>query len=178
MRFFHVQKTRGLTFVEVLVAVAIVAILATIVYASLGEARKKSRDAQRYSDMLNVQIALRLYKDSNGSYPSTGGAGTWWSVCPDGGSHGTTEANGYIPDLVPTYLPVLPTEPLGCSHGAGAVKGYIYSSNGTDYKFATDFTTEIGSECKPGMRFDDPNRGQGTGGFWFCSIFSPGAANW
>jgi prepilin-type N-terminal cleavage/methylation domain-containing protein len=68
MRFF-VSKKQGFTMIEVVVAIAIIGILATIVYASLGESRKKARDVQRVSDLQQVQLALRLYKDVHGFYP-------------------------------------------------------------------------------------------------------------
>ncbi len=181
MRFFNnTQKHKGFTMIEVVVAVAIIALLASVVILSIQEIKKKSRDAQRYSDMSNIELALRLYKDSNGEYPTTNNEQR--SVCTNGTdptARDITGPNGYIPNLAPTYLPVLPVDPSNCND-SGSVHGYFYRSNGTDYKFAIDFAAEKGSECEPGKKFDDPYPGRdaGTGELWFCSIFSPGAANW
>ena len=58
---------------EIIVVVAIVALLATVVIANISSARKKSRDTQRVSDMAQIQLALRLYKDANGAYPDIPG---------------------------------------------------------------------------------------------------------
>jgi len=65
------KAKRGFTLVEILVVIAIIGILASIVLASLSTARAKGRDAKRVSDLKEVQLALELYYDSNGSYPLT-----------------------------------------------------------------------------------------------------------
>lgn len=78
MRFFLSNK-KGFTMIELIVAFAIIGILVTIVYASVGESRKKARDVQRVSDLQQVQLALRLYKDVHGFYPGfqNDGSGTF-----------------------------------------------------------------------------------------------------
>lgn len=168
------HNRRGFTLIELLVVVAIISILSSLIFASLNSARMKARDAKRYSDLHQVQLALELYRQTNGSYPATNPliAGGWHSVCPVGGSFTTTGSSGYIPNLAPTYIGTLPTEPLGCV--GGAIKGYIYRSNGTDYKFSTDWTTEIGTYCISQRKFWDPARDVSA----FCSIYTPGAAAW
>lgn len=64
------KNTSGFTFVEVLVAVAVVAILATVAYGPLGDARKNGRDTQRINDIKQLQLAFRLYRDEFESYPT------------------------------------------------------------------------------------------------------------
>jgi len=58
-----------LIIVVLIVGVAIIGILASIVLASLNSARMKSRDARRVADIKQIQLALELYRDANGSYP-------------------------------------------------------------------------------------------------------------
>ena len=80
---------RGFTLIELLVVIAIIGILSSVVLASLNSARKKGRDARRIADIKQVQLALELYYDANGTYPAAGtGAGQF------GGTALT--ANGYI----------------------------------------------------------------------------------
>ncbi|OGC84749.1 hypothetical protein A3F55_02750 [Candidatus Adlerbacteria bacterium RIFCSPHIGHO2_12_FULL_53_18] len=171
------MHVRGFTLVELMVVVGIIGILSTIVVAGLGSSRKESRDAKRYSDLINVDIGLKLYYNDNGSYPSTGGS--WWTVCTNGADptpRDTSGANGYVPNLAPAYIAVLPTDPSGCVSG-GSFKGYIYRSNGTNYKLSTDWSAEVGTKCKLGQNFADPRRtteSQHT----FCSVYSQGAADW
>jgi len=63
------KNKKGFTLVELLVVVAIIALLASVVLASINTARAKSRDAKRFEDMHNFQDALDLYFNANGSYP-------------------------------------------------------------------------------------------------------------
>ena len=72
------QKTykRGFTLIELLVVIAIIGILASIVLASLDSARKKGRDARRIADLKQIQLALELYYDAHGQYPTAALEGT------------------------------------------------------------------------------------------------------
>ena len=58
----------GLVFV-VAFAPAIFGIFATTVLLQLNVARSKARDAMRITDVMQIQTAVELYYDDNGSYP-------------------------------------------------------------------------------------------------------------
>jgi len=64
------RSQRGFTLIELLVVIAIIGILASIVLASLNSARQKGRDAKRISDVKQLQLALELYYDGYGAYPT------------------------------------------------------------------------------------------------------------
>ena len=165
---------KGFTLIELLVVIAIIGLLASIVLVSMGGVRAKARDARRYQDLNQLQLAVELYYNDNGSYPSTGGA--WWSVCAGPcGPHDTSGANGWIPNLAPTYMGSLPTDPSGCV--GGSCDGYIYRSNGVDYKIAADWTAEVGDQCGQGKKFYDFRCGTNEK-CGFCSIWTSGAQNW
>ena len=71
MRFFASNKN-GFTMIELLVAIAIVGILASVIFATVQSGRKKAHDAARVHDLGQIQVALRLYKDANASgYPAS-----------------------------------------------------------------------------------------------------------
>ncbi len=59
----------GFTLIELLVVIAIIGVLSSIVLASLNNARQKSRDVRRISDLKQIQLALELYFDANSKYP-------------------------------------------------------------------------------------------------------------
>jgi type II secretion system protein G len=168
----RLNKIKGFTLIELLVVIAIIGLLSSVVLASLQTARAKARNANRFSDLVQVETALTGYFSDNGSYPSTGGG--WWSAC-DGSHTAKSSNNPYIPGLS-IWFQTIPTDPNGCN--SYALSGYIYASNGTDYKFATDWSAE-NNACPAGSTFYDPNRGNASpGNANFCSIYTPGAAQW
>jgi prepilin-type N-terminal cleavage/methylation domain-containing protein len=64
------QNKQGFTIVELLIAVVIVAILATLPVAAFSGAQQRGRDTQRVSDMNTIVKALEMYKIQTGSYPA------------------------------------------------------------------------------------------------------------
>jgi prepilin-type N-terminal cleavage/methylation domain-containing protein len=169
------NRKNGFTLIELLVVIAIIGLLASVVLASLASAREGARDARRYSDLKQVQLALALYRDKYGSYPVTSG---WWSACTTGAdatARGVSGPGGYIPNLAPEFIPELPLNPTGCI--GGSFDGYIYQSNGIDYKFAADWSADRGDRCRLGETFADPPRTSATS-HTFCSVYTSGAANW
>ncbi|MFA5644630.1 MAG: FISUMP domain-containing protein [Patescibacteria group bacterium] len=57
------------TLVELLVVIAIIGILATLAIVAIQNTRAKARDTKRIADVKQIQIALELYFNDNGSYP-------------------------------------------------------------------------------------------------------------
>lgn len=98
------KGTRGFTLIELLVVIAIIGILSAVVLTSLSSAREKARDARRVSDIKQIQLALELAYDTDGSYPATA---TW----------DTTVAN---------YMATVPTDPTTSA-------AYTYELNGSSY---------------------------------------------
>jgi len=98
-----VRKQKGFTLIELLVVIAIIGILATIVMVSLNTARAKARDARRISDVRQLQLALQMYYDSIGSYPTA------------------------LSLMVPTYISAEPFDPDGAAryqYCVSSAKGY------------------------------------------------------
>lgn len=68
MSFLYAHK-KGFTVIEVVVVAGIIAVLASVVLANMGEAKQKARDTQRVSDLQQIQTAVRVYRDLNSSAP-------------------------------------------------------------------------------------------------------------
>lgn len=78
-------KSRGFTLVELLVAITIVSIMASIGIVAYGGVQRSSRDAKRRGDIDNLATAIGLYYAANKSLPpgtagicSTYQGGTDW----------------------------------------------------------------------------------------------------
>jgi prepilin-type N-terminal cleavage/methylation domain-containing protein len=126
MSFFRVHKNSGFTIIEITVAIGVIAILSTAVYAGAGVIREKARDAQRKSDLEQIQLALRLYKEDFGTYP----------VINTGEKIG--DGSGALDASLASYLPSVPQDPKMSSD---ATYYYFYDSQ---------------SACAPqGPPFDD-----------------------
>ena len=103
------KRTKGFTLIELLVVVSLIGVLATLVLANLNAARQRGRDAQRKSDLRNIQTALRLYYNDFDNYPANM-AGNIAGCGADGTSiciWGDPFESG-----VQTYMSTLPTDPL------------------------------------------------------------------
>lgn len=55
--------------VELITVIVIIAILASIILKDLSSSQSKARDAQRISDLGQIQLALTLFNDRCGQYP-------------------------------------------------------------------------------------------------------------
>lgn len=121
----NIKYRKGFTLIELLVVIAIIGILAAVVLVSLNSARSKSRDARRLADVRQLQTALELFYNDNGSYPSE----TTNTATPGDGAAGFTFA---------TYLAAWPLAPIPADNPSGAATCtstnniYDYNATGTD----------------------------------------------
>ncbi len=63
------MSKKAFTLIEVLIVVAIIAVLASVVLVGLGPTQRIGRDARRISDLRQVQSGLELYFNKCGYYP-------------------------------------------------------------------------------------------------------------
>lgn len=66
-----IKEKTGFTLVELLVVMAIIAILTVITLGSFTESQKKSRDGARKANLKSLSEAINLYYTDTGSFPST-----------------------------------------------------------------------------------------------------------
>lgn len=69
------NRQRGFTLIELLVVIAIIGILASFLLVNFVGVRARARDAQRKSDLKQIQAALEFYRSDNGSYPDSASGG-------------------------------------------------------------------------------------------------------
>jgi len=125
------KRQKGFTLIELLVVIAIIGILSSVVLASLTTARMKARDAQRLSDLKQLELALQFYYDEHGYYPKE-----------SGGSNGKVGEGGGLDTMLSQYFSSgVPVDPLGPgnSNYYYYYDGLQWCTNGSDPKIAVIF---------------------------------------
>ena len=117
------MNKKGFTLLEMLLVIAIVGILSSVTVVNLSQLKAKARDANRISDVEQIQKVVEIYFDDYGEYPNTSCQGLAGIVgCASALNSGT-----WISDL----NMILPNDPI---HGQ---EGHIsdYSDNVHSYIF-------------------------------------------
>ncbi len=60
----------GFSIIELLTVIAIIGILAALIFPVMGTARRKARETQCITNMQEIHRALKLFKNDNGRYPA------------------------------------------------------------------------------------------------------------
>lgn len=111
---------KGFTLIELMVVIAIIAILSVIGITVFSSVQKSARDAKRRLDGKAIALALEQYKLQNGLYPQAG-----W-VYSDG-------SEPWIPGLDGTYMQEVPKDPKntgGAPYSGGFAYGYFAMNYG------------------------------------------------
>ena len=136
-KFFVKRRTSGFTLIELLVVIAIIGVLASIVLASLNQARQKSRDARRIADVKQIQLALELSYDgaSPPAYPVATASCSAAGVTP-------VLSRGLEVLVTSNYIPVLPRDPQNAS---------------TCYQYATNTSGTVNTTYHLGATLEQSN---------------------
>lgn len=116
-----IKKTKGFTFIEIMVVVTIIAMLAALVSTTVRYVRISGRDSKRVNDINEIRSALNLYYSKYSQYPTAVTPGQSFTI------------NGTI------YLSTVPTNPQpyddgSCADGSPSPE-YVYTqtSSGLSY---------------------------------------------
>jgi len=117
MQNYNPKFKKGFTLIELLVVVALIGVLATLVLANLNAARQRGRDAQRKSDLRNIQTALRLWYNDYGKYPpnvsgNIGGCGDTTEPPPLDFRNLCIWGDPFETDKGQVYMSTLPGDPI------------------------------------------------------------------
>ncbi|MFH1188798.1 MAG: type II secretion system protein [bacterium] len=63
------EKQKGFTLIEMLIVIAVITILAGVVFRGIQGVRESARDTRRIGDLTNVQSILEMYMNQCNHYP-------------------------------------------------------------------------------------------------------------
>jgi len=122
MKILSSSRKGGFTLIELIVVIAIIAILTGIIITNLVGSKAKSRDAKRGSDLSQISLALEEYFDRCDQYPANITNLAQSGGCPSGVTLGT-------------FITAIPNDP-----SSGNSYGYsVTGSPPTDYILYTTF---------------------------------------
>lgn len=153
-----VNSSKAFTIIELIVVISIIAMLSVLGLSTYSSVQVDARNAKRKEDLKEIQKALEIYKNENGSYPSTivGSSRQWYGLCnpnPWGPDDLTVDgADQYIPGLSPDYMQQLPKDPRDNTTNSSSARTqcqtnpnencYLYSSDGVDFKLLAHCSPE------------------------------------
>lgn len=130
---------RGFTLVELLIVVAIMAILSSITVGQFQTAKKKANDVSRKSDLNGVSKALQMYYADYGAMPGASSDGSG-KISVKGSD---VEWGGTFVDGTYVYMKVVPKE------NNTKLPAYCYKTDSTLKKYAlfAQLETTTDKEC-------------------------------
>jgi general secretion pathway protein G len=137
-RIKNSESEKGFTLIELLIVVVIIGILATLLMTNFVGIRQRGRDAQRKSDLRQIQASLELYRADQGKYPDT-----------------VPSCNSPLEVASSVYMQKIPCDPFAPTDPY--YYNYITLDNGTTYSI-TACLENLNDPQK-----DDPNNGQCDG---------------
>ncbi|MDQ5901158.1 MAG: ral secretion pathway protein [Patescibacteria group bacterium] len=138
---FKIKKNKGFTLIELLIAIAIIGVLTTLLMTNFVGIRQRARDAQRKSDIRQIQSSLELYRSDNSIYPTISGVTyrvNGSTACPTSQS---------LQSGATVYMSKIPCDSLGTS---------TYNS-GNYYYYTPDGVTYVLASCLENANDNDPN---------------------
>jgi general secretion pathway protein G len=134
------KSIKGFTLVELLIVLAIVAIISMLGVTNYIQQQKKARDARRQSDLEQVKAALEMYKVDNTDYPTYADP-----------AEGLDNYTYMVSDLKTAgFLKQDIQDPYS------SAVGYAYVSDGDTYKMCAKMETSDPETCESVWGFTAP----------------------
>lgn len=146
----------GFTLIEMLVVIAIIGILAAVIYSGFGEARQDAKNKALRAEMKEVQLAIELYKAQNGQYPAALSGGPSCSSSAGGVDSAQSTGCGGTPiivGLIPEFITSLPSHTESDNSNCNIV--YQVDSAGDWYKLTAENCYAGASSAANGIQSDD-----------------------
>lgn len=125
----------GFTLVELLIVIAVVAILATVSIVAYGGVQDRARNAETMAAIDQLKDQIELHYAQTGAFPNTGSLSNVYThtSCPWAADDTGQKTTNWIPGLAAFSNITLPAKSFSGT-GRGAAGGcYAYSSDGINY---------------------------------------------
>ena len=132
IKAFDGSGNRGFTLIEMLIVIAVIAVLAGVVLAGVSGFQQSARDTRRVGDLRNTQNYLELFFNKCGHYPVSDSSG---SNCGTPGTEGSVSWST-VSTALEGVTSNVPDDP-----GAGTYE-YGVSSTGLEYVLKATFERE------------------------------------
>ena len=168
LKFKNKKFQKGFTLVELLIVVAIIGVLATLLMVNFIAVRQRARDAERKSDIRQIQSALELFRSDEGLYPNASPPTTTLyngASCPDSSALAVLDPTTQNKN---TYMAKIPCDPNGIGYyNAGE---YFYSGGGSTYTLGA--CLENTADTQQGTTGTSPG-GSGCSSGWYFVVTQP-----
>jgi len=161
------MKQRGFTLIEILISISIIALLSSVIFYSVTEAKLKGEDSKRVSQVRETTNAIELYKsNNNGEYPfNNEGPGLY--------AEGSVTYNASMQKLVDAgTFPEIPKSSNGSSYyyqqnddNSGSLIAVLDSSK-AQTEFDGCVSSEIESDCSYDTETNVVEDKEGTSRFY------------
>lgn len=128
------ENNRGISLVELMVAISIIGATATIASAQIDDILPMARDAQRKANIRQVQTALNIYYDDHLEYPI--------SVNNMPSVSDWSKIEKILEDPEAMYMPEVPQDPLNTND-------YVFKYWSDGQKFKITYETEDPADNSP-----------------------------
>lgn len=147
------KAKKGFTIIELLIVIAIIAILAGLVLNNFQGAQAKARDTQRVTDVNNIHSKLEEYHNENGFYPETIAAATITTLFPGIDKESAVDPRG---SNIASQTAVANAAALNStSPGTGTTANYHYTPYGCTNTECIGYQLKTGIE-KPSTTTPNP----------------------
>lgn len=143
----NTNRKQGFTLIELMVTIAIIAIMSAIVIANVSQARAKARDSKRVSDISQIRLAATLFFERCNVYPAYP-----LNITDNGTISGTSYCPAGI--TLETYLAKVPVDP---TNTGSYVYKYAVSPTQDDYHIGALLETNS-SALQEKLNMDSTNK--------------------
>ena len=127
------QKRTGFTVVELLAALAIIALMVGLLLPALNVVRNKAKETKQKAQFMTINLALTAFKHDQGDYPESNWALPTGTPIPGGPSSDYCGAQKLAEALVGWDLLGFHPRSDFRSNGRNDIREYIYDVNNTTY---------------------------------------------